>query len=397
MPGSLPVERGRFLCTPTLLAGFYKTDADTQRIISSTDNGQSWFEHSKFVTSSLSVGNESLAGKEDSLFLLDRSGDNWKLLRSFDRGYNWDSVGRVIPIVGSRNNILATSDSILHEVHRYRFDSAGQVYDLVVQYMKSTDWGETWSDSVSLSTVATQVANEPYIATDVSQTGTTILAVWKDGKYGCLALGGCAILGRVSHANGEVWGPELRFDQNAAGGLPIAVVSGSTMIVVWTDINDVISQLIKLTLSQDGGMTWCAPIVVDTGSAPKIVIRGSDLHIVWHRTIGPTIRTYYKKGLVLPTSVKESPILPKAVTLQQNYPNPFNPTTIINYQQAASNWVTLKVFDLLGREVATLVNEKIEVGEHSVEWNAERLPSGVYYYRLISGNRAETRKAVLIR
>jgi hypothetical protein len=84
-------------------------------------------------------------------------------------------------------------------------------------------------------------------------------------------------------------------------------------------------------------------------------------------------------------------------SLNQNYPNPFNPKTIIRYNLPVRGFVTLKVFDVLGREVATLVNEWKDAGRYSVEWNGENQPSGVYIYRLQSGSFYETKKMILLR
>lgn len=85
--------------------------------------------------------------------------------------------------------------------------------------------------------------------------------------------------------------------------------------------------------------------------------------------------------------------------LSQNYPNPFNPTTIINYSIASkdgsSEFVSLKVFDLLGREVATLVNQHQNVGSYSVEFNSTKLTSGVYFYELRTDNFHQINKMVL--
>jgi len=74
--------------------------------------------------------------------------------------------------------------------------------------------------------------------------------------------------------------------------------------------------------------------------------------------------------------------IPKGFALYQNYPNPFNPATIINYQLPVDGYVTLKVFDPVGREVAKLVNERKSYGKYSIVWNAVGLPSGVYFCRL---------------
>ena len=97
-------------------------------------------------------------------------------------------------------------------------------------------------------------------------------------------------------------------------------------------------------------------------------------------------------------------LAPGEFRLLQNYPNPFNPTTTIRYsvgelgsrQQAVGNRVVrLAVYDLLGREVAVLVDGQKQPGTYAVTWDATGMPSGVYFYRLTTGNYAESRKMVL--
>ncbi len=89
--------------------------------------------------------------------------------------------------------------------------------------------------------------------------------------------------------------------------------------------------------------------------------------------------------------------------LFQNYPNPFNPKTIINYQCLMFNYVSLKVYDALGKEVATLVNEKQSAGNYSVEFDGSNYPSGIYFYRLVidsyveTENFSETRRMILLK
>lgn len=89
--------------------------------------------------------------------------------------------------------------------------------------------------------------------------------------------------------------------------------------------------------------------------------------------------------------------LPTVYSLSQNYPNPFNPTTEIKYQTSEVGNVLLKIYDVLGREVATLVNERKPAGTYSVRWNAEGVPSGVYFYRVIANGYVETKKMILMR
>lgn len=97
------------------------------------------------------------------------------------------------------------------------------------------------------------------------------------------------------------------------------------------------------------------------------------------------------------TSVKEHLELPKQFSLSQNYPNPFNPSTTIKYSLPASGVATIKIFDILGREIKTLVNEQRDAGEHSVTFNAFDLPSGIYFYQLRSGTSTATKKMLLLK
>jgi hypothetical protein len=83
--------------------------------------------------------------------------------------------------------------------------------------------------------------------------------------------------------------------------------------------------------------------------------------------------------------------------LSQNYPNPFNPTTIISYAIQRNGLVTLKVFDILGKEVAELIKEVKEAGSYSFTFNASELPSGIYFYTLTSGNFVATKKLILLK
>ncbi len=105
--------------------------------------------------------------------------------------------------------------------------------------------------------------------------------------------------------------------------------------------------------------------------------------------INPTIVTDLKDNVINK--------LPSNYYLGQNYPNPFNPSTVINWQLPVSSFVTLKIYDILGREVVTLVNEEKPAGNYEVEFNAANLPSGVYFYQLQAGDYVNTKKMILIK
>ncbi|RKZ00070.1 MAG: hypothetical protein DRQ13_01145 [Ignavibacteriae bacterium] len=95
--------------------------------------------------------------------------------------------------------------------------------------------------------------------------------------------------------------------------------------------------------------------------------------------------------------VGDDELLPKEYKLFQNYPNPFNPTTTIKYQIPELSFVTLKVYDVLGNEIAILVNGEKPAGSYEVEWDAFSLPSSIYFYRLQAGDFIQTKKMVLIK
>jgi hypothetical protein len=94
---------------------------------------------------------------------------------------------------------------------------------------------------------------------------------------------------------------------------------------------------------------------------------------------------------------KEEASLPTQFHLQQNYPNPFNPITNIEFSLPEAVEVNLKVLNILGEEVATLVSEQLGAGQYTYEWDASSFPSGLYLYRLSAGSFVETKKMVLIK
>jgi len=89
--------------------------------------------------------------------------------------------------------------------------------------------------------------------------------------------------------------------------------------------------------------------------------------------------------------------MPKRFILSQNYPNPFNPTTRIKYEVPKSSFVTIKIFNILGKEVASLVNENKKAGDYNVEFNASKLSSGVYFYQMTSSNFSSSKKMILLK
>jgi len=114
--------------------------------------------------------------------------------------------------------------------------------------------------------------------------------------------------------------------------------------------------------------------------------------------------SFYIPGLItklentnIITSVEEELLIPDEIKLSQNYPNPFNPSTTIKFSLPSSGYATLRIYNALGEEVAVLLNKELTTGTYEVEWNANGLPSGVYFYHLQTEGFVETKKMLLLK
>lgn len=146
-------------------------------------------------------------------------------------------------------------------------------------------------------------------------------------------------------------------------------------------------------LSSNNGTSWNA---LNSGltnfNVHSLAVVGTDLFAgtddgVWTRPLSEMI-----------TGVRsQEQEIPSQCALEQNYPNPFNPTTVISYQLPMASRVNLTVYDVLGREVAMLMDQRQSVGTYSITFDAGSLPSGVYFYRLQAGAFTETKKLMLLK
>ncbi|HED07118.1 MAG TPA: T9SS type A sorting domain-containing protein [Ignavibacteria bacterium] len=128
-------------------------------------------------------------------------------------------------------------------------------------------------------------------------------------------------------------------------------------------------------------------------SVYSLAVSGSNLFAgtgnggVWRRPLSEIITDVENDRNNLPTNF----------ALEQNYPNPFNPSTTIKYDLPKEGFVTLKVYDMLGREVATLVNKEQSAGRYIITFDASGLASGIYFYRISAGKFLQTKKLILLR
>lgn len=184
-----------------------------------------------------------------------------------------------------------------------------------------------------------------------------------------------------------------------AGGTNIAASDGD-LLPVTGDLRKESSELthVQPKLSS-GGMvtfqfTYTAPSVAGQqtlfANGNSVNLNGFNSGDQWNFAANKII------NVVQPTGIDDR-FSVNSFELRQNFPNPFNPSTVISWQSSVSSWQTLKVYDTLGNEVATLVNEWKEAGDHAVEFNANGLASGIYYYKLTAGNFTLTRKMLMLK
>jgi len=146
-------------------------------------------------------------------------------------------------------------------------------------------------------------------------------------------------------------------------------------------------------------VNWWDSDIIGIDQGPMIIMIENYLNqSVWKRFMkNPDVRRGLQMAGFLSVTAVEKPSQPAEFTLEQNYPNPFNPTTTISFTIAHREHVRLRVFDMLGREVATLIDEPRSAGHHVVEFNARELASGVYVCILSAGTYTQTRAMTLLK
>jgi hypothetical protein len=105
----------------------------------------------------------------------------------------------------------------------------------------------------------------------------------------------------------------------------------------------------------------------------------------------------YRRGANIITTINNTSENVISYKLFQNYPNPFNPTTTIKFDVVRSGDVKIIVYDVMGREIQTLVNEKLQPGTYKTSFDGSNLNSGIYFYQMVSGNFKQTRKLILLK
>lgn len=202
--------------------------------------------------------------------------------------------------------------------------------------------------------------------------GTTF-AVTRDSTD----LGGGSYIINTSSQTVDAFGT-IAFPWNSYGTLRVKASSGTELYFGGTLFSQS-SETYFNWITKDGGIFEATP---DTNSGISGTVNLTDASLI---------------QIINATSAENENTLPYDFVLYQNYPNPFNPATIIKYSIPFNTNVSIRVYDILGNEIAALVNENKNAGNYEVVFSADNLSSGIYFYKLITGNKVQTKKMILLR
>ena len=288
--------------------------------------------------------------------------DSGIVRRTIDGGETWTSIASVyFPNDGYDFDGISFVDSLNGWAVSYK----GWVYN-------TTDGGFSWSfqDSVGLSNYFQYVP-----CRDIQFT--TLDSGWVVGGLHSEALSARTTDG------GQTWVTEI------LSGCSIREIEMISSQVGWFAGTNYVMNIAKTT---DGGNTW----------AEQLTQAGFESISIVNDNVGYAVGDngrVYKTTNGGVTFIKGDPSesQPGEFHLFQNYPNPFNPASKINFQIPELSFVTLKIYDVVGNEIATLINKEMQAGNHEIEFDAYGLPSGIYFYKLKAGSFVKTRKMVLLR
>jgi hypothetical protein len=410
----------------------------------STNNGLSWENDVRISNNPGVSNNASIAANGSNIHVVwgDNRDGNYEIYykRSTDGGFVWGSETRLTNSAGTSDySSMASNGTELHIVWQDSRDGNSEIY-----YKYSSDNGTSWGTDVRL-TIAAGSSQTPSIAI----SGTTIHVAWMESRDANLEIyykqstdGGViwgsdtrltnapgtsywpsiAVFGSAVHVswddnrdgNNEIyykrssngganWGEDINLS-NAAGTSLKTNISVSNLLVhvVWEENRDG-NYEIYYKHSSDGGLIWDADLRLTNATgrsgAPFIALSASNVHVMWEDNRDGNYEMYFKKnptGNLVPINNIQSGI-PIDFNLNQNYPNPFNPLTIISFQVPESDFITMKIFNILGNEVTTLINENVKAGSYEVKWDASNQPSGVYFYTLQTSEFIQTKKMILLK
>ncbi len=415
-------------------------------ILNTTDGGYTWERKNKTVTSALLQGVDFIdpeygviAGSDDDLndcnaviFNTGDGGENWSIILC-DSNFYFIDVDAV-----NRNTTLGLAKSFTYydKSYVYRTTDNGSNWDLSVfdtlnlqsiQTVGSKVWavGSTanYDPAILFSSDAGGTWNSQ---TNINVAGTGLTEVCFTDELTGFAVGNNGIVLKTTNG-GETWSVCWgNLDPNGFWRFynltSVYFINNTTGWITGT-ISGYQNKLIK---TNDGGQTWDTLSIFNSGqvvftdpengwifgnrvwitsnggdswevlSRPESIFKADMVNSEygWAVVSGGRIFKYYKPAIEVENNLDFEP---RNYQLFQNYPNPFNPVTSIIYDIPEESYIALKIYNVLGEEVATLVNTEQMAGRYKVEWNADRYASGIYIYRIQTADYVAVKKMILVK
>lgn len=313
--------------------------------------------------------------------------------RSTNGGSSWSSPVRVNDDPGTSayqwfGTMSVAPNGRIDAIWLDTRDNPG-TYMSALYYSNSTDGGVTWSQNERLSDFF-----DPHLGWPNQDKMGDYFHMVSDSNGARLAW--------AATFNGE---QDVYYSYITAAIVPVELVSfsshaeGNVVKLSWTTATETNNRGFEIQRSADE-VSWSTVGFKEgkgTTSEPQQYSYTDRLSDLTASRLYYRLKQFDFNGKYEYSNVVEVEIGPSSYSLSQNYPNPFNPSTTIEYQLPVKSQVTLKVYDILGNEVTTLINEEKSAGTYKYALNAENLPSGVYYYQLRAGTYIETRKMVLLK
>ncbi len=337
-------------------------------IFKTTNFGESWFNSGYPVTS---TGFHTVDFVNSQTGFI--GGVDKKIIKTTNAGINWINVSPAGSIFYTYRFIDFINENTGWAIGDITYNLIHGGYYRVTQIIKTTNQGENWSQIYSYQDETT-----PNVIYDKIQFfNNTKGWIISDNAIKQTTDGG------LSWSN----------FQTIDGAKTLKMLDENTGWAGGANGNGAAS-IFKTT---NGGINWYRQYFENGRGINSICILNSDY--VWACGNLSGIYRTTDGGGKISSITPISNNSPDNFSLHQNYPNPFNPSTVIRYQLSAAGFTTLKVFDLLGKEVASLVNEKQNAGSYAVDFNSSdfNLPSGIYFYTLNVGEFKETKKMVLVK
>jgi hypothetical protein len=393
-------------------SNIFVVTADSGSVCRSTDNGNSWT-----VIVDTGAVDIAIAPSEIIFMVKEFIGGNSYLFSSSNNGDTWDTLNVIdqLPPSGLFQWLVNVSVSaggfVFCGIHRN-----GERSELTYIAL-STDDGITWT-TPGLDLMGGHLFDYKservisagyYFGLDAPRLGWNDIYLSNDNGYSWTDLGIAPLSVHWSHVlslclNGNI----LLGGGTLEWGYEVGLFLSTDTCNTWTKVSTIIPQS-GLSIETGGTLvgTDSLGVFLFTDNGDSLGSRNDGLTNLNIHTLTIDNNNYvyagtengvWRRPLSEVTSVKENQMpIPSDFDLSQNFPNPFNPSTKIKYSIPQTSQVQIKVFDVLGNEIETLVNEEKPVGTYELTWNAANLPSGVYFYQFRAGDFVQTKKMLLLK